>query len=131
MTNGHAELHAVDLEKLARVAGHIKLFFGRVELVLALDPLKLTFSVNDEGGDLSARIGEPFHAEDRRYAIFTRPLSHGAQGTFLLRLVERPHVKILPAQSRQVGFGETGDLCALRRSLRKQSLDTIQSIIKA
>ena len=130
MANRHAKLDPVDLEESPGISGHIELIFGRVELVLGLVSLNLALGVNDKGDNLPARRREPFHPEDRGHRIRSRPLRHGLECPFLLRLIKGQYFKILSPQTREIGFRETHDLRALGRSFGQEPLDLVQALIK-
>jgi hypothetical protein len=125
MANRHAKLNAIDLEKLTSVAGHIELIFAWSKLILGLASLNLSTGIDDKGSNLPTCFREPFHAEDSRHVIRSRPLRHSLQHSFLLPLIKGQHIKILTSQTGEVGFRETGDLRALRRSLGYEPLDFV------
>src|SRR5207253_7117731 len=99
--------------------------FARVELVLGLVSLHLPPGVNDIGGNLPARLREPFHPEDRGHRIRSRPLRHRLEHTFLPRLIPGQYFKILSPQTWEISFRETHDLRALGRSFALESLDLV------
>ena len=107
-----------------------ELIFGRVQLVLGLASLNLAPGVNDKGDNLPARLREPFHPEDSGHRIRSRPLRHGLECPFLLRLIKGQYFKILSPQTWEIGFWETYDLRALGRSFRQAPLDLVQALIK-
>ena len=73
---------------------------GRIELVLGLASLNLAPGVNDKGGNLPARLREPFHPEDGGHRIRSRPLRHGLECPFLLRPIKGDYVEILVILSK-------------------------------
>src|SRR5262245_57845428 len=105
VANRDAKLHTVDLKELSRMAGHIKLIFGWIYLLLGLDSLQLAVRVNHEGGNLPALARDPFHAENRGDCVDSRPLRNGLKHALLLRTIEWQDLKILSPQSWQPCFG--------------------------
>jgi hypothetical protein len=92
--------------------------------------LNLTSGVNDKGGNLPARLREPFRPEDGGHRICSRPLRHGLEYPLLLRLIKGQYFKVLSPQTWEIGFRETHDLRALARSVGQESLDLVQALIK-
>src|SRR5262249_14413221 len=95
-----------------------------------LVPLNLASGVNNKGGDLPARLREPFHPEDRGHRIRSRPLRHGLECPLLPRLIKGPYFKILSPQTRQISFRETRDLRTLGRGFGQEPLDLVQALLK-
>jgi hypothetical protein len=130
MANRHSKLDPVDLEELPGISGHIEWILGRGELVLGLVSLDLTLSVNDNGDNLPAGLGEPFHPKDRGHLVRSRPLRHGLEYPFLLRLTPEQYFKILSSQAREIGFRKTHDLRALGRRFGQEPLNLVQALIE-
>src|SRR5262245_62332082 len=94
-----AELGPVDVEELPAVPWDVEPILGRVELGLGLTSLDPPLGVDDDGSDLSARLGEPFRPEDRRNRERLRPACHGLENAILVRPVERRDVAVLYSQA--------------------------------
>ena len=113
MANRHTEPEAIDFKHLPRLARNIELVFTWIELVLGLDALQNPARVDHKRGDLAALWRDALHAEDGGQRGFLRPQRHRLERAHLVGKLERRHGKVLPAQARQIGLGETDDLRAL------------------
>ena len=99
MADDDAELHAVDFEEAARVAGHVEPILGRIELVLRLLPEHFAVAVENDRGDLLFPVGEKLHPHDRRHAVFGGELRHRFHGFTLHAEIVRERLEVLPPQS--------------------------------
>src|ERR1041385_6963892 len=84
MANRDAELEAVDFEEPPRVARHVELVLARVDLVLGLISLNVAIGIDDVGGNLPARIRDPFHTENGGNRVTARPLRYDFVRALLL-----------------------------------------------
>lgn len=129
MANCHSEFEAIDLKELPGVSGNVQRVFCRVELVLGLNPLNLAMSVQDNGRNMPARTGMPFHSEDGGNLVCSRPLCHGLERQLLLRRIKGRYFEVQSPETWKIGFREADELRALGRGFGEGLLDFVQALL--